>query len=89
MALLNLDLIHIAPAPFFSGFKGLNDRMMRGMEMLGRVAIGRTVATPDMTTGKTKPQMDPAAAGLETILATCGGRCYLLDFRDMLTPGHG
>jgi hypothetical protein len=43
--------------------------MMRGMEMLGRMAIGRTVATSDMTTGKTEAQMDPAATDFETILA--------------------
>jgi hypothetical protein len=32
-------LVHVAPAPAFAGFEGLDDRVMRFVEMLGRVLV--------------------------------------------------
>lgn len=56
--------------------------------MLGGVAIGRVVATADVTARLAEPQMNPTAADLKAILATVGARRHLNDLTDVLTIFH-
>jgi len=43
--------------------------MPSGMEMFGRVLVGRIVAAADVTAAPADPQMQPHAAALQTLLA--------------------
>jgi hypothetical protein len=48
----------------------LDDRMLGSLEVLGGVPARRAVAAPYMAARQTEPQVDPAASGRETFLAT-------------------
>src|SRR5262245_15679814 len=48
--------------------------MPRFLEMLRGVLARRTIAAADVTAGEAEPQMKPAAAGLQALLATGGMR---------------
>jgi len=37
-------LIHVTPAPIFSGLEGLDNRVLSGVEVLGRMAVGARIA---------------------------------------------
>src|SRR5260370_18823960 len=62
--------IDIAPAPAFRRIVALDDRMLGGVEVLGRVLVGGIVATADVTAAAADPQMQPLAAALEAFLPT-------------------
>src|ERR1700687_2342668 len=62
-------LIDITPAPSFRRVVTLDDRMARGVEMLGGVLVGRIVAAADMTAAAANPQMQPDTAALQAFLA--------------------
>jgi hypothetical protein len=47
-------LIHVTPAPVFALFKGLDDRVLGGMKMLGGMLVGRRIATADMAADETQ-----------------------------------
>src|ERR1700693_2213901 len=63
------DFVHVAPAPALGRVVALDDRVAGGAEMLGGVAIGRTVAAADVAAGPAQAQVDPARADLEAFLA--------------------
>lgn len=46
------NLVHIAPAPRFTGLNGPDDGVMRGMKVLGSVLIFGGVTAADMTAGE-------------------------------------
>lgn len=64
--------INIAPEPVFIGFKRLNDRMARGVEVFGGVLIFRIVTTADVAANFAKTQMHPGISHLQTFFATIG-----------------
>src|ERR1700744_3460608 len=51
--------IDIAPSPTLRRIVAFDDRMMRGVEMLGRMPVRRAVAATDMAAGAAEPQMHP------------------------------
>ena len=62
--------IDIAPAPTLRRIVALDDRMPCGVEMPGRVRVGRIVAAADVSAGAADPQVQPLAADLQAFLAT-------------------
>ena len=46
--------------------------ILRLVKVLGRVFVGRLIATTDMTTDQAQPQVHPPAAGLKAFLAAIG-----------------
>src|SRR3954447_21723494 len=67
------ELVHIAPAPVFAGLEALHYWVSGSPEVLGRVLIGRRVATADVAAAKTEPKVYPPAPGLEAFFAALGG----------------
>ena len=52
-------LIDVTPGPSFAGLEGGHHRMGRVREMFRGMAMERTVATADMTTGQAETEMNP------------------------------
>src|SRR3954471_14280734 len=84
----NLELIYVAPAPVFAGLERLDDGVLGGVEMFSGVAVGRAIATPDVTADKTQAKVDPLSAYLQAVFAAFGRGRYLLDLFEMFA-GHG
>src|SRR5262245_23306715 len=66
---LEEQLVDIAPAPILAGLEALHHRMLRRLEMLGRVLARRLIAATDMAANQAHPQMDPATMRLQAFLA--------------------
>jgi hypothetical protein len=79
------NLVNIAPAPVLSGLKGLDNRVVGGMEMLGRVLILGGVTAAHMTTAETEAQVNPGITDFQTFLAAVGTRGDLSDLVEMCT----
>src|SRR6266478_1657281 len=77
--------VHVAPAPALARLKRLHDGVLRLMEMFGGVFVLGRVAATDMTATETFPQMDPAIAHLQALLAALATRLHLLDFSQVGT----
>ena len=77
-----LDPVDKTPAPVLVGFKGPDDRMPRLTGMLARMAVGRSIAAANMPAGETKPQVDPLAPDLQTILAPV--QCRRFDVANLI-----
>jgi len=71
---VEIHLVHITPAPSLGRVIALDDGVGGRVEMLGRMAIGRVIATTDMAAGASKAQMHPPRPGLEAFLAAVGTR---------------
>jgi len=56
--------VNVAPAPAFTRFDGLHNRVACGMEMLCCVLSGRSIAATYVTAYKTHAQMHPTTTGL-------------------------
>jgi hypothetical protein len=69
---LDYDLVEVAPAPGFSGLDGADGRVLGRVEVLGRVLVGRGVATADVAADETLAQVNPPGAYLVTVLAAFG-----------------
>jgi hypothetical protein len=69
---LKFKLVNITPAPVLSRLKGLDNRVVGGMEMPGRVLILRVVTAAHMATGEAEAQVDPGVTGFQAILAAVG-----------------
>src|ERR1700687_2443623 len=76
-------LIDITPAPSFRRVVTLDDRMARGVEMLGGVLVGRIVAAADVAAAAADPQMQPDTAALQAFLATERARRDAADAGDV------
>ena len=57
--------------------------MAGGVEMLGRVLIGRLVAATDMAAGAADAEVKPAVAGLQAILAAVRAGCDVVNVVEM------
>src|SRR5947208_2522921 len=75
-------LVDVAPAPAFRRIVAFDHGMAGGVEMRGCMLVGRVVATADMAAATADAQMQPAAAGLQALLASERAR------RDVLDPGN-
>jgi hypothetical protein len=76
-------LIHIAPAPRLARLKAPHDRVLRLMEVPGRVLANRGVAAPHMPALQAQPQMHPLLTDLQALLAPPGVRLHVPDSSDM------
>jgi hypothetical protein len=65
--------IDVAPHPVFTRLSRVNEGMMRGMEVFGRVLVLGRVAATDVSASEALPQVDPLIAGLDAILANAAG----------------
>lgn len=79
VAQVEIDLVHIAPAPTFRGIIAFDDRMRRRMEMLGGMPIGGLIAAADMAACPAEPQMHPPGTRLQAFLAAIRARTDVLD----------
>src|SRR5690242_19871333 len=66
---LHHELVHVAPPPILAGLEALHDRVVRLVEVLRRVLVGRAVATPHVPALQTEPKMHPLRVHLQTLLA--------------------
>src|ERR1700730_6908564 len=73
----------IAPAPPLRRIVTLDDRMLVGVKMLGRVFVRRVVTAADVTATAADPQMQPLAAAFEAFLAAERARRDAADAGDM------
>lgn len=65
-------IIYVAPTPVFARLNGLDDRVIRCMEMFRRVFVLRGVAAADMPTFQAEPQVDPSIPRLQAVLTALG-----------------
>jgi hypothetical protein len=77
-ALVEVDLVDVAPSPVFPGFDGSHDRVPVCVEVRGGVAVFGGIATTDLPTFQTHAEMNPGVSDLETFLATLGVRLHFL-----------
>src|SRR5712672_4709697 len=77
------DFIDVAPAPSLRRIVALDDRMLRGVKMPGRVLVRRVVTAADVTAGAADPQMQPLAADLQAFLAAERARRDAADAGDV------
>src|SRR5438128_3090194 len=62
-------LVDKAPSPTFRRVVTLDDGVLRCVEMLGRVAVRRLVATTNVTAGSAEPKVKPCFTALQAFLA--------------------
>src|ERR1700730_3142943 len=77
------QFIDIAPAPPLRRIVTVDDGMMGGVKMLGRVFVRRVVTTADVTATAADPHMQPLAAAFEAFLAAERARRDAADAGDM------
>src|SRR5436190_9705603 len=82
------DLVDEAPAPLLARLGGPDDRMTGFARMPARVTVRRIVAAPDAAAGLAHPQVHPAVARLQTLLAAGDRRRELGDL-DLVQMGAG
>jgi hypothetical protein len=83
------DVVEIAEPPVLAGFEGLDDRVVGHGEVSGGVTVGGVVATADVAAGHAHPQMNPAAADAQAVLATVAAGRDIGDLIEVTTSvGH-
>jgi len=85
---IEVDLVFVAPAPVLAGFERPDDRMASVAEMGGGVLVLGIIAAAHVAAGHAEPQMDPAASGPQTVLATVRAGGDLPDLIEVAAPGH-
>lgn len=66
--------IHIAPAPIFVGFNGLDDGVLGLMKVFGRMFVLGLVAAADVPAGEAQTQVNPGFAHFQTFLTARAAR---------------
>src|SRR5215469_16103417 len=66
--LLEHDLVDVAPAPVFARLKGLDNRVVGGVEMLRSVLVFRRIAAAYVPADETLSQVHPCVANPQAIL---------------------
>ena len=79
-----LDLIDVAPRPTLTRLERRHYWVLRLVEVTRRVAARRTVATADMATDQTQPQMNPRRAEFQALFASGGMRRNRFDPSQMM-----
>lgn len=62
--------------------------MVRRLEMLARVTIGRRVATTNVAAMQTDAKVHPGASGLQAVLTSFGAGLDFTDLSDVSALGH-
>src|SRR5215213_2211986 len=91
------DLVYVAPDPILARLEGLNERVLRGVEVPGGVLVLGAVATPYVAADEALPEMHPRVTHLEALLAPFGAGFHVADLVQVRTllsqhfhePPHG
>src|SRR5580765_2395566 len=67
---VQIHIIDITPGPPLAGLERGHHRMGRVREMFRGMAIGRAVATADMTTGQAETEMHPGRSKLQAFFTS-------------------
>src|SRR6266550_4608071 len=62
-------VVDVAVRPILSRLERFDRRVLRPVEMLGRMVVRRGIAAADVPAAHAEPQMDPFAAVLQAFLA--------------------
>src|SRR5262249_1144365 len=81
-------VVDVAVRPVLARLGGADERVSRLVEMGGGVPVRRVVAAADLPAAQAHPQVDPAAADLEALLAA-EGRLRQLGHLDRIEVGTG
>src|SRR5215213_326826 len=85
----NHHVIHVAVAPALPRLGRADDGVLRGVEVLGGVLVGRRVAAAHVAAGAAHPQVHPPASALQALLAAVGVRLHVVDLvRVRAGPAH-
>src|SRR6185295_6475301 len=66
---VQLDFVHVAPAPVLTGLEAPYHRVIRAVEMLGRVLVRGGVTASHVAAGETEAQVHPPIAALQALFA--------------------
>src|SRR5579871_1980588 len=83
--LLHEELIDVAPKPVFSGLERFDDRVIRRVEVLGRVLVLGTVAAADMAACLAEAKVNPRIAHFQALFTTLGGWRDLVNLAQVRT----
>src|SRR5438477_3754887 len=83
------EIVEIAEPPVLSGFVGLDYRVVLVGEVGGSVAVGRVVATADMTARHAHPEVHPAPADAQAVLAALAAGRHIGDLVEVTAGGVG
>jgi hypothetical protein len=79
------QFVDVAPAPIFAGFKGLDDGMLRLVEVASGVLVFRRIATAHVAALETQAQMHPVIAHFQALFATIAAWFHVPDLFDVST----
>src|SRR5262245_11555623 len=90
---VEFHLIDVTPGPPLAALEGSHHRMGRVFEMFGGMAIGRAVATADMTTSQAETEMHPGRSKMQAFFTTYRASSHRLNSSHVWTghespPGH-
>jgi hypothetical protein len=80
------DLVDVAPDPILPGLEGLDQRMLRGVEVFGSMFVLGAVATSNVAAAHALAQVHPRVARLEALLTALGAWLYVLYLIQVRTP---
>src|SRR5262249_11193585 len=69
---LQHQVVDVAPAPVLAGLEAAHERVLRVVEVLGRVLAFGAVAAADVAAAQAHPQVDPLRLRLQAFLAALG-----------------
>jgi hypothetical protein len=75
--------VHVAPDPILPRLEGLNQWVLRSMEVLGRVLVRTRIATAYVPADQTFPELNPPVAALQAFLTALCARLYVFDLVQM------
>src|SRR6185369_7225297 len=78
---LDHELVDVAPAPLLTRLDGTHERVLAGVEVLGRMSVLRRIAAADMSTHHAQAEMEPGVACFQTLLTPL---CPWLDVADLI-----
>jgi hypothetical protein len=87
--LFECDLIDKAPHPIFIGFKRLDDGMLGGMKVFGRVLVFGIITAANMPAYFADSQMHPGIAHAQTFLAAIRLGGYVSNLIEVCTKFLG
>ena len=72
-------LVRVAPRPILAALEGRDHRVLGGVEVLGRVLVGRRVAAGDVAAGEALAKVHPAPADGHAVHACLAGAVHRPD----------
>jgi hypothetical protein len=85
---LEFDLVNVTPAPILAGFEGLDDGVVAGMEVLGRVFIPGRVAAADVSAGQAESKVYPGVPRFKAVFAATRAGADIVNLTKVFTLRH-